>query len=500
MFDTRGDVQRARYEQRGSVRNYFGVIGRGRSYLNVLYLGLGFPLGIFYFVVLITGLSTGLGTAAIGVGVLLLAVMVYVWRAFAAFEREMAIWWLKVEINPMSVRMPQREDFFKQARTLLTNETTWKGLVFVFAKFPIGIGTFIVITVGSSVSLALLLSPLAYAISTLVYHVSPFTADSYTLTFFGFVRQNEQFDPINFAKTLLDIPLGIVLFALFLHIGNGMAWLLGQFARTMLGMSDVNIRLAEARSVAMRESERAQRSEQSRRELIVNVGHDLRTPIASIRGHIESIMMANESGTALPPETSQAYLTIASREAERLGLLVDDLLALARADAHELHLVLTPFAAGEVVVEVTQTLAPLALRERQVTVISQVEPETPLVLADRQRLTQVLQNLVRNAITYTPSGGIVSISVAPSTVGMVELVVADTGMGIPPEELDRVFERFYRTDTSRTRASGGFGLGLAIVRDLVGAMGGTVSVTSVVDAGSRFTITLRVAPPALPEA
>ena len=134
------------------------------------------------------------------------------------------------------------------------------------------------------------------------------------------------------------------------------------------------------------------------------------------------------------------------------------------------------------------------------TVISQVEPETPLVLADRQRLTQVLQNLVRNAITYTPSGGIVSISVAPSTVGMVELVVADTGMGIPPEELDRVFERFYRTDTSRTRASGGFGLGLAIVRDLVGAMGGTVSVTSVVDAGSRFTITLRVAPPALPEA
>ncbi|MDP9371242.1 MAG: sensor histidine kinase [Chloroflexota bacterium] len=101
---------------------------------------------------------------------------------------------------------------------------------------------------------------------------------------------------------------------------------------------------------------------------------------------------------------------------------------------------------------------------------------------------------MRNAITYTPTGGIVSIAVAPADPGWIALTVADTGIGIPKEDLERVFERFYRTDASRARTSGGFGLGLAIVRDLVGAMGGTVTAESTVGEGSRFRVLLRIAP------
>jgi two-component system, OmpR family, phosphate regulon sensor histidine kinase PhoR len=118
------------------------------------------------------------------------------------------------------------------------------------------------------------------------------------------------------------------------------------------------------------------------------------------------------------------------------------------------------------------------------------------VLADRQRLAQVLLNLVRNAITYTPAGGIVSISLERANDAQIALTVADTGIGIPPEDLERVFERFYRTDASRARSTGGFGLGLAIVRDLVTAMGGSISAESVVGEGTRFRLLLQVVPSA----
>ncbi|HEX6778591.1 MAG TPA: ATP-binding protein, partial [Ktedonobacterales bacterium] len=122
-----------------------------------------------------------------------------------------------------------------------------------------------------------------------------------------------------------------------------------------------------------------------------------------------------------------------------------------------------------------------------------IPPNLPPVLADRQRLMQVLLNLVRNAITYTPAGGIVSLMLEQADAGHIAITVADTGIGIPPEDLERVFDRFYRTDASRARATGGFGLGLSIVRDLVNAMGGSIGVTSAVGEGSQFRVLLRVA-------
>jgi signal transduction histidine kinase len=288
------------------------------------------------------------------------------------------------------------------------------------------------------------------------------------------------------------LALAVALLAIYaLHM---LALASGRFAQRAFSPSEAVRRLQAAEALAAEERGKAERAEQSRRDLIINVGHELRTPTASILGHVESVLLALDSPDGhVPPETLRTYLGIVQREAERLSSLVDDLLAVARAERAELQLVLAPVDAAEVIHEVYEVLAPLARRERQVMLVEEVEPDLPPLLADRQRLSQVLLNLVRNAITYTPAGGIVSIALRRADAHWLRITVADTGSGIAPEDLPRVFERFYRADASRARESGGFGLGLAIARDLVEAMGGTISAESIVGEGSAFHVTLPIA-------
>ena len=256
-----------------------------------------------------------------------------------------------------------------------------------------------------------------------------------------------------------------------------------------------DLQLTEARRRAEQEWARAEQADQKRRELVTNVSHELRTPVASIQGHVETLLKAcGDDETTLPkPEILRTYLTIVHRESLRLGMLLDDLLALSRAETDELRLKQEAVVAGDVVEEVYQTLMPLARRERQIALVRQIEPALPPVLADRQRLTQVLLNLVRNAITSTHDGGIVAISLRKADEEHLALLVSDTGIGIPLEDQEHIFERFYRTDASRSRRSGGAGLGLAIVHDFVMAMGGSISVESAVGEGSTFRVLLQVA-------
>ncbi len=473
---------------------FFSVARQKQTYLNMLYLLSAFPLGIGYFTLLITGISLGLGTLVIWIGVPILLLTIIVWEGCASFERFLVRNWLHVPVpflrDPRLAGMPWTKQFLARLRA----PVTWTSLVYLLLEFPFGCFAFVLLTALLSASLGLMLGWLAYLIETMIYTAA---GGGYNSSVF-FVEVTGQLEPGALAFFTFIAVLGVLALLAALHVLNGVAYIWGQFARLMLGMSNTSLQLAEARAIAAQEHAKAERSEQSRRELIVNVSHELRTPIASIRGHVESLLMANEGQSASGPAQSgqQNYLEIVHRETERLSALVDDLLALARAEAGELRLDITPVAADEVVEEIYQTMAPLARRERQVTMTRSIPPDLPLVLADRQRLAQVLLNLVRNAITYTPAGGIVSISLERANSAQLALTVADTGIGIPPEDLERVFERFYRTDASRTRATGGFGLGLAIVRDLVNAMGGSISAESTVGEGAHFRLLLQTVPTA----
>jgi two-component system sensor histidine kinase BaeS len=183
------------------------------------------------------------------------------------------------------------------------------------------------------------------------------------------------------------------------------------------------------------------------------------------------------------------YLQVVAAETDRLGSLVDDVLALARADADELHLDIGPVEVADVIDQVCKALVPLARRERNLSLVHSSAPGLPRAMADRDRLAQVLTNLVRNAVNNTLDGGIISVE-ATGAGDHVAITVSDTGIGMDPADLSRIFDRFYRTDQSRSRGTGGSGLGLAIVRDLLTAMGGSITAESVPGQGSVFRVWL----------
>jgi histidine kinase len=227
----------------------------------------------------------------------------------------------------------------------------------------------------------------------------------------------------------------------------------------------------------------------AKRELVANVSHELRTPLASISGHAESLLMLGEH---VSPERREESLAVLHREARQLSRLVDDLFLLSTTESGGLPLTVREIDVGAILEEVAASFRPLARREGQIAIVTDVEPGLPLARGDRERIVQVLGNLVRNALRFTAEGGLVSLRAARAG-DRIQVVVEDTGAGIPPEQLARIFDRFYRGDDARDRASGGAGLGLAIVRELVEAMGGSVAAESVVGEGSRFSFTLQVA-------
>ena len=175
------------------------------------------------------------------------------------------------------------------------------------------------------------------------------------------------------------------------------------------------------------------------------------------------------------------------RETDRLELLVEELFELTRLEARQFELDLAPFDAGSAVRSAVESLAEPARREAGLTLTADIAESDLKALGDRMRFEQVLLNLIRNAIRFTPEGGIILLS-AERTPGDVAITVRDTGIGIGPDDLPHVFERFYRADQSRARTSGGAGLGLAIAKEMIEAMGGSIAVESVQGEGTTFTI------------
>jgi signal transduction histidine kinase len=243
--------------------------------------------------------------------------------------------------------------------------------------------------------------------------------------------------------------------------------------------------LAEREHALAAAAARAEDLLRANQRLVADVSHELRNPLATLRGYLEAL--ERDHGARLPAHD----MRVIQSEIQRLTGMVDELFTLARAEARQLPLAIGPVDAHALIERLVVTLAPLAQREREIALLSRAPAALPAVSADPMRLEQVLRNLVQNALRHTPPGGIVVIEAETAEADAVRISVADTGIGIAPEDLDHVFERFYRGDSSRTRETGGAGLGLALVQELVQAMGGTVAVESTPGRGSRFTLTLR---------
>jgi signal transduction histidine kinase len=226
-----------------------------------------------------------------------------------------------------------------------------------------------------------------------------------------------------------------------------------------------------------------QRTQTLRRNMVADIAHELRTPLSNLKGYLEAI----NDGVVEP---NKATITSLNDEATTLSHLVADLQELSLADAGELKMNFRPEDISALIHDTIAAIQPKAAVKNIVLSAFLTSPLSP-VNVDAQRIRQVLNNLLENAIAHTPAKGKIDV-IAREEGGMVFVTITDTGEGIPPNDLPMIFERFYRVDKSRTRTTGGSGLGLTIVKRLVEAHGGTIRVMSTVGKGTSFTFSLPV--------
>lgn len=232
--------------------------------------------------------------------------------------------------------------------------------------------------------------------------------------------------------------------------------------------------------------ERLRKLERVRSEFLANVSHELRTPIFSMQGFLETLI----DGAVDDPAVNREFLGKAHKHAERLNTLLNDLIEISRIESGDMKMSHRYFALPEFLAHVVEEMRPEADRKRISLTLVNPLPEDVEVFGDKERLKQVMVNLIDNAIKYTDPGGSVTVRAVADT-DKVTISVADTGCGIAEEHLGRIFERFYRVDKDRSREVGGTGLGLAIVKHIVEAHDGTLSVKSTVGKGSEFSFTVK---------
>ncbi len=231
------------------------------------------------------------------------------------------------------------------------------------------------------------------------------------------------------------------------------------------------------------------RLETVRSDFVANVSHELRTPLTAIRGYTETLLQS-------PPadgEEREHFLGVIYRHSERLGRLIDDLLALSDLESGKVQIAKERVQTGDLIASVLEIFGDRA-RKKEIVLSQSIQPGLPVLLGDSDRLQQLLINLVDNAVKYTPAGGKVEVraSLANGNLrpAMVEIAVADTGCGIAEKDLPRLTERFYRVDKARSRELGGTGLGLAIVKHIVQAHQGQLKIESKIQKGTTVRVLL----------
>lgn len=229
---------------------------------------------------------------------------------------------------------------------------------------------------------------------------------------------------------------------------------------------------------------RIKRLQNTRQEFVANVSHELRTPLSLIKGYIETLL----DGAKDKPEVAERFLRTIDRNANRLSLLIEDLLTISQLESGKTVLNFARVDLHQAVDRALEDFFPSA-RDKRVKLTNAVPPQLA-ARADANRLHQILGNLLDNAIKYGRADGTVSIAAKLAEDGKIEVSVADDGPGIPPDSLERIFERFYRVDKARSREQGGTGLGLSIVKHIVQSHSGRVWAVSRLGVGSTFFFTL----------
>jgi len=257
----------------------------------------------------------------------------------------------------------------------------------------------------------------------------------------------------------------------------------GQLAQTL---NETAGNLQETVAQLQHEHAELEKLERIRKDFVINVSHELRTPLASIQGYTETLI----DGAMADPDYNMRFLGIIRHNAERLARLTEDLLTLSRVEQKRQKFEFETHFVNALLHDAFEMMRPIAEKGR-IELIEARAPDNAVVCCDSEAVSQILTNLMENAIKYTPAGGQISVG-ALSLGSMVEFFVRDTGIGIPEEDLPRLFERFYRVDKARSRELGGTGLGLSIVKHLVAAHHGTTRVESRVHEGSTFSFTLPV--------
>lgn len=229
-----------------------------------------------------------------------------------------------------------------------------------------------------------------------------------------------------------------------------------------------------------------EKMEQSREEFVANVSHELRTPLTSIKSYLEAL----DDGAVEDPQLAKRFLGVTRNETERMIRLVTDLLQLSRLDSKQAVIAKEP-ANIETMLEDVADRFSFQLQQKSIDISIMIDKKIGMMDVDADQIDQVLDNLVSNAIKYTPEGGSIIIRARKPEKNEVEIVVEDTGLGIPKKDLARIFERFYRVDKARSRNMGGTGLGLSIAREIIKAHGGTIHLESEVNVGTKVSFRLK---------
>lgn len=266
-------------------------------------------------------------------------------------------------------------------------------------------------------------------------------------------------------------------------------------AQMKVGKSDLELSLApfsgdesQGGVLAVIHDVTAQRkSEDMRREFVANVSHELRTPLTNIKSYTETII---DAGDDLPPDMKSSFFGVILSETDRMTRIVQDLLTLSRFDYGKMEMNFSDFGIAEAVQNVYNAVI-IDAQNHGHELILDMEKDLPVIHADKERMEQVVMNIVSNAIKYTPDGGRIEIS-AWTMDDRVSISVSDNGVGIPEEDQPRLFDRFYRVDKARSREAGGSGLGLSIVKEIVQAHNGVIDIKSRQGEGTTMTVTLPV--------